>query len=99
LLPLLNTATFEVVLKNFATTVAASTAKHVLLVLDNAPWHHGAAPEGIELVYQPPYSPEVQPAEYLWALTDETVKNRCFDSLSTSRLCFRAWQQLLDFST
>ena len=29
----------------------------------------------------PPYSPELQPAERLWALTDATIANTWFESL------------------
>ena len=50
-----------------------------MLVLDNAGWH-GAAnlkiPDGIRLIYLPPYSPELQPAETLWALVDEPIVNK-----------------------
>jgi len=32
-------------------------------------------------VYQPSYSPELQPAEHLWALVDEPLVNRYFDTI------------------
>ena len=54
---------------------------HVLLVEDNAGFHGGAPPEGIEIVRLPPYSPELQPVERLWQLTDQTIVNKCFKSL------------------
>lgn len=38
-------------------------------------------PEGIHLVLLPPYSPELQPAERSWELTDEPSVNRSFDTL------------------
>ncbi len=38
-------------------------------------------PDGIELVFLPPYSPELQPAEQLWALVDEPIANRVFADL------------------
>ncbi len=38
-------------------------------------------PEGIELMFLPAYSPEIQPAERLWSLTDEPIANEYFDSL------------------
>ena len=37
-------------------------------------------PEGITLVFLPPYRPELQPAERLWPLEDEPVANRHFDT-------------------
>jgi transposase len=50
-----------------------------VLVLDNAGWHGEAGlniPEGIRLVFLPPYTPELQPAETLWALVDEPIVNK-----------------------
>ena len=38
-------------------------------------------PEGISVVFLPPYSPELQPAERLWPLVDEAVVNRHFATL------------------
>ena len=38
-------------------------------------------PEGIHLVYLPPYSPELQPCECLWPLTNEAIANRRFETL------------------
>ena len=51
----------------------------ILLVLDNAGWHGPAnlkIPDGVRLIYLPPYSPELQPAETLWALVDEPIVNQ-----------------------
>jgi hypothetical protein len=53
-------------------------------VLDGAGWHASPrlrAPNGIRLCFLPPYTPELQPAEHLWPLADETVANRPFASL------------------
>jgi transposase len=33
------------------------------------------------LFFLPAYSPELQPAERLWPLTNEPIANRCFESL------------------
>ncbi|MDB9513716.1 hypothetical protein PN499_21195 [Kamptonema animale CS-326] len=35
-------------------------------------------PDGIHLYCLPSYSPELQPAERLWPLTNEPIANRCF---------------------
>lgn len=80
ILPEMNTRTFQIVLDNFAVSVAASDKKHILLVMDNAPWHTSAkllTPQAVEVIHQPGYSPELQPAEHLWQLSDELVVNRC----------------------
>ena len=33
-------------------------------------------PDGVRLVFLPPYTPELQPAETLWALVDEPIVNK-----------------------
>jgi DDE superfamily endonuclease len=80
----LNAASFQVVLEDFA-RAAQNQRKRVLVVLDNAPWHKAKSlrvPENLGFVFLPPYSPELQPAERLWALSDEPVANRCLPSLA-----------------
>ena len=58
---------FEALLEIFAREAEAGVARIILLVLDNAGWHGPA---------NPPYSPELQPAETLWALVDEPIVNK-----------------------
>ena len=75
---------FAEILASFARTVGAGPRKLVLLVLDGAGWHVSpnlTVPEGIRLVFLPPYTPELQPAEHLWPLTDEAIANKQFDAL------------------
>lgn len=55
-----------------------------MLVLDRAGWHASAkvhVPEHVHLLFLPPYSPELQPAEHLWPLADEAVANKHFATL------------------
>jgi transposase len=70
---------FEALLETFAREAEAGLARIIVLVLDDGGWH-GAAnlkiPDGIRLIYLPPYSPELQPAETLWALVDEPIVNK-----------------------
>ena len=52
--------------------------KRILLAVDQAGWHTSNdldLPEGVDLIYLPAYSPELQPAERLWPLTNEIVAN------------------------
>ena len=75
---------FQAVLDAFAHEAGAGKDRIILLVLDNAGWHTEpglVVPEGIRLVYLPPYSPELQPAEHLWELVDEPVVNKHFNSI------------------
>ncbi|MFD3004587.1 IS630 family transposase [Thermus tengchongensis] len=56
----------------------------VWVVLDRAGWHVSprvAVPEGVRLVFLPPYSPELQPVERVWPLVNEAVANRYFADL------------------
>ncbi len=81
IIPNVSIPTYQEVLKAFARNVGAGKDHHILLVEDNAGFHGGEPPDGIEIVRLPPYSPELQPVERLWQLTDQTVANKCFDSL------------------
>ena len=70
---------FEALLETFAWEAEAGLSRIILLVLDNAGWHGPAnvkIPDGIRLIYLPPYTPELQPAETLWALVDESIVNK-----------------------
>jgi hypothetical protein len=81
-----NTALFAAVLARFAAEIGAGPSKRVILVLDGAGWHGAgggvAVPEGVRLEFLPPYSPELQPAEHLWPLTNESIANRHFATLA-----------------
>ena len=49
----------------------------LLLVLGNAGWHANLKiPDGMRLIYLPPYSPEPQPVETLWPLVDQPIVNK-----------------------
>jgi transposase len=76
---------FEALLALFAREACAGRHRIIILVLDNAGWHSSpdlVVPEGIRLVFLPPYTPELQPAETLWVHLDEPVTNRHFDTLT-----------------
>jgi transposase len=79
-----NTALFSALLASFAAEIGAGPDKHVILVLDGAGWHVAKdleVPEGVELMFLPPYSPQIQPAERLWPLTNEPIVNEYFETL------------------
>lgn len=76
------------VLKHFAEQVGANAHRRILLVVDGAGWHTGrdvVVPEGIHLVFQPPYSPQLQPSERLWPMLRESLANRDFQDLAEHR--------------
>jgi hypothetical protein len=79
-MPYVDTQSFSKALELFAQT----RDKHILLMMDNASWHTSSKlelPANISPLYQPPYSPELQPAEHLWQFSDEPLLNQCFDSI------------------
>ena len=80
----MNTVTMNVALSVFAKEIGAGRDKQVVLLLDGAPSHTSGAlkvPDGVHLVFQPAYSPEVQPSERLWPLLRESIANRCFEDI------------------
>ena len=84
ILPTVNTELFSMALSEFAKEVGVGENKCVLLVVDKAGWHIGSEveiPEGIHLEFLPSGSPELQPAERLWPLTNEAVANRLFEEI------------------
>ena len=84
ILPTANKELFSLALGEFAKEVGAGEEKHILLVLDRAGWHTSGeveVPEGIDLEFLPSGSPELQPAERLWPLSNEAVANRLFEEI------------------
>lgn len=61
-----------------------------ILVVDNAAFHKAKKikmPKNIVLIFQPPYSPELNPAEQIWAWYKREFTNKVFYSI----------QQIVDF--
>ena len=84
LVPRISLEIFAAVLAAFAEEQQLGAEKVILLTLDGAGWHASPkleVPTGIILEFQPPYSPEVQPAEHLWPLCDEALANESFDTI------------------
>lgn len=82
--PRMNTALLNQALQEFARAVGASPQRQIALVLDGAPSHRSrqlVVPAHVHLVFLPPYSPELQPAEHLWPLTNQTIANTHFATL------------------
>ena len=84
ILPTVNARVFSLALEHFARQVGAGTRRRILLVLDQAGWHTGKEveiPEGLHLEFLPSASPELQPSERLWPLSNEGVANRHFEEI------------------
>jgi DDE superfamily endonuclease len=83
IVPLLNHRVFSQLLKDFANHFGIGQDKRVILAVDQASFHVSdkvCIPEGIHLLFLPAKSPELQPAERLWPLTNEAIanQNECF---------------------
>jgi transposase len=70
-------------------------------VLDGAGWHQtGGAlrvPANVTLLHLPPYAPELNPVENIWAfLRSNKLSNRVFDNYTTIvDACCDAWNWLM----
>lgn len=83
-MPTVSLPVFEIVLREFARSIGANSKKRVIIVIDGAGFHQEKnlkVPQGIHLVYLPPYSPELQPSEKLWPLSNESLVSRHFESI------------------
>lgn len=100
ILPFVNSQLFDRVLKDFAQHWKVGAKKRVVLVVDGAGWHLSESvkiPLGIHLYCLPSHSPELQPAERLWPLTNEPIANRCFKNLDElEAVLFQRCQKLLN---
>jgi transposase len=71
-LPYANTEAMQQFLDQFAATIDED--EHVALILDQAGWHGAEAlrvPANITLIPLPPYSPELNPVEWVWEYMKE----------------------------
>jgi len=85
ILPKVNIKLFNRVLADFAQHFLLGKNKRIVLAMDQAGWHTSSlvlVPEGIHLELMPSHSPELQPAERLWPLTNEAIANKLFQTLA-----------------
>lgn len=81
-LPWVNTEMMSLYLEQMS---LAYENDEIVIIMDQAGWHKSkelVVPDNIELLYLPPYSPELNPIERLWKhLKSNYIHNRVFDSL------------------
>lgn len=82
LMPYVNSDCMNVFLNHMAKELEG---REILLVMDGAGWHKSRAlkiPKNIEIIYLPPYSPELNPVELLWKyIKDNVLKNKIYENL------------------
>lgn len=59
--------------------------RKIILIMDQAGWHKSrelVVPANIQVIFLPPYSPELNPIERLWkCIKQNTLHNRVYDTL------------------
>ena len=89
-MPYCNTDCMNLFLKELSNTFPRDK---IILVCDGAAWHKSGSlkiPENIELIFIPPYTPEMNPIEQIWKeIRTKGFKNEAFNSLAdvVERLC------------
>ena len=80
-LPSCTTANFQLYLNEFS---KQNPAELKIVFLDNGSFHHSKAlllPHNIGLIFLPPYSPELNPAEKIWQHLKDALGNNLFKTL------------------
>lgn len=80
-MPHCNTDTFQVFLDEFS---ESSPNEFIVLLLDNGAFHKAQnliIPENIALLFIPPYSPELNPAEKIWWKMKRTFSGKLHKTL------------------
>jgi transposase len=91
---------------DFVGYLLQTTQEKVYLILDNAKWHQARVlkdffiqnQDRLVLIFLPPYSPELNPAERVWRITRRLVThNRYFPSVEELKIAltshFAKWAQ------
>lgn len=84
-LPYCNTDCFEVFLSEFS---KHNPEELIVIILDNGAFHKAkrlVIPHNVILIFLPPYSPELNPAEKVWAKFKRDFTNRFFDNMEALR--------------
>jgi transposase len=98
-LPCANTDAMNLHLAEIGATVAPGA--HAILTIDGAGWHQTGGrlvvPHDITLLHLPPYSPELNPVENVWAfLRSNKLSNRVFHTYDgIVDACCDAWNWLI----
>lgn len=95
--PSANTETMDVFLASFGAELGPKD--HAVLIMDGAGWHKSKklkVPENVTILLLPPYSPELNPVERLWAyLRSHYLANRAYDDYQhLLQAGAEAWREL-----
>lgn len=82
-LPFCSAETFQIYLDEFS---KQDQEEFKIIVLDNGAFHKAKIlkiPNNISLIFLPPYSPELNPAERMWEMMKEDFTGRLFSNLDS----------------
>jgi len=79
----------DVFMKFIERLMVLNPMKHLVLVIDNAPWHTSKkvtsfferVADKVEIIWLPTYSPDFNPAEHLWKFMKGVVSNFFFPTM------------------
>jgi transposase len=80
-MPECNANTFQIYIDEFS---KQKPEEYKIIVLDNGAFHKAQSliiPENIALIFLPPYSPELNPAENMWAILKRGFTNKLHKTL------------------
>ena len=98
-MPEVNTQSMQLFLDELSSII--SMGRHAALIIDNAGWHTShelQVPNNITLIRLPPYSPELNAMEQVWAwIKDRFLSNRCYKDYKdiVDHVC-DAWNKFSD---
>ena len=85
-LPYCNGDNFQIFLNELS---KKNTAEFKVIVLDNGAFHKGKSltiPDNIALIFLPPYSPELNPAELVWLNMKRKTTNKIYKTMEELKL-------------
>lgn len=80
-MPHCDAVNFQIFLNEFS---AQNPDEFKIMVLDNGAFHKAKSleiPKNIALIFLPPYSPDLNPAENIWGILKRKFTNRLFKTL------------------
>jgi transposase len=80
-MPHCNSDTFQIFINHLS---AQSPDEFKILILDNGAFHHAISlkiPDNMALLFLPPYSPELNPAEKMWRYFKDRVSMIAYDKI------------------
>ncbi|PKP51284.1 MAG: DDE endonuclease [Bacteroidetes bacterium HGW-Bacteroidetes-1] len=95
-MPVCNADAFQIFLNELS---KQSPLEFKILVLDNGAFHKATKliiPDNIVLIFLPPYSPELNPSEKIWAKFKRDFTNRLFESLDPLEIYLSQLANLLN---